>query len=318
MSRRQQHHRLAIILFAAACATKPASPPTASPTPDEPVQDQPPQTVATHEALPEAPTIDIDIDIGSTAAGEGIVFVRTDQTCEAWQFIDGGHQLEFIADASIGLTLSYTVDVRGPTRVAITGAKASSASSATNVACEPEAATREVLFAEEEHCQANTRGIEIARGCPSVLLGEQRRTQLLHRIESQRAAALAERRDQAPKLVASLRRSLNKRKVVYWQDTTDGATQCTAWKYRRGKLQHTSADGSWVRYEITLGLNARSGLAEVDMTGPDYGGPDGSSGGIGSWNQEPLTQIDERSAVVGGRRWFFSKAACVEAQDASS
>jgi hypothetical protein len=97
---------------------------------------------------------------------------------------------------------------------------------------------------------------------------------------------------------------------VYWREANaDGTVQCVAWRVRKGSLVLTRPDGGHVSYGLALLIDRYSGLAEVQLTGPNWDGPDGT-GGLGSFESKRITEVTAEAATVGGVRWFFRKDAC--------
>ena len=299
------------VALSCACGPKQATPtpPAPSPAPTTTVKDREPD----NEAVAPEP-----IDIESTAAGESIVFMHTRSGCEAWQFVQGGERLEVVADESIGLRMSFRATLRGPTQIVLTEPRGQSPSASVDVDCPEEPPNRETLYLEESDCRAGTRPVEITRGCPSILLDGDERAEILHRLESERSAAIEARRADAHATLRRFRKAIAKSKGVWMADThDDGTRECARWKLRKNELVRKFKDGGRTSYGYAVGIGSRSGLVEVTLSGPNWKHADGSSGGLGSFEDHPIRNLTNDSVTVGDETWFFSAAACESHQPSS-
>lgn len=288
------------------CGPKPATIPPDNPKPaPKAVPEQP-------EAPAEEPPAPDPIDIEAAAAGEEIVFMHTRSGCEAWQFVQGGERLEVTADESIGLRLSYRVTLRGPTQIVLTEPRGQSPSATVEVDCPDAPPDRETLYVEESDCRAGIRPVEIKRGCPGALLDEDERGKILHRLESVRSAAIQARRAEAPATLKGFRKAIARSKGVWMMEKDeDGTQECGRWKLDKDELVRTYDHGGRTTYGYELGIGHRSGFAEVTLSGPGFSDADGkSTGGFGSFDHYPITDLTADSAKVGDETWYFSLAAC--------
>lgn len=249
------------------------------------------------------------------AVHEGVVFMRTGQECEAWQFVDGGTRIESIPDGARAMQMSFGVDLRDGRAVVLHDPQAESRGVKIPVECPDEPATTEVLFVEEADCMAVERGIEIRGGCPDGLMGVDQRTALLERVEAGRLALREAARDDASAKTAMFTKALRRSRVIYWRQTEDdGTTSCEKWVWRRdgksedyGKIVFRPPGGGTVFDGIYASFDEWGfPAAKVNLLGPHSpGGPS-----YMHWDVRALHEVTDRFAVVGDERWFFSAAAC--------
>lgn len=286
------------------CGPKPSTVTPAEPA-EAPEAEQP-------EVPAEEPPAPDPIDIESAAAGEEIVFMHTRSGCEAWQFVQGGERLEVTADESIGLRLSYRVTLRGPTQIVLDEPRGQSPSATVDVDCPDGPPNRETLYVEESDCRAGIRSVEIKRGCPDALLDDDERAKILHRLESMRSAAIEARRAEAPTTLKAFRKAIKTSKGVWMVETNeDGTRECARWRLKKNELVRTFDHGGRATYGYDLGIGRRSGFAEVTLSGPGFSDENGkATGGFGSFDHHPITELTVESAKVGDETWYFSAAAC--------
>lgn len=243
--------------------------------------------------------------------------MRAQGQCEVWQFIDGGERIETVADERLGLRLSFLVEVRDPTTVTLTDPKAASRGATTDLECPGGSGGSEILFVEEDDCEEVRHGIEIERGCPASLLEPEHRSAALHRLEAGRREVLAKRLEEAAKRVAAFDAAIRRSKAVFWNVGDDTKTTCEKWSWRRAKrrgdddvIVRSDRGGGTTLYGMYASYDERSGAASVNLMGPHSEGPGGSGSSIMHWDVQSLSAVTDKYAVVGGKRWYFSAAAC--------
>ena len=302
--------RAIVCLALAGCQPASVSPAPVAPSParaSEPAPDSAPSTDEPRVAASQS-----EPDITIAAAHEGIVFMRTEDFCEVWQFDGAGARIETVADERLGLRFSFAVQVRDPKTVTLTDPQAVSRGTSTEVDCPDEPGRTDLLFLEEGDCDDVERGIEIERGCPSSLIDPERRAEALHRLEAGRREVFATRLAAAEERVAAFDKAVRRSKAVFWPVDDDGKASCEKWVWRKAKrrgdndaLVRSDRGGGKTMYGMYASTNERKGTAEVNLMGPHS-----EASSIMGWEIEPLSEVTDQYAVVGTKRWYFSAAAC--------
>ncbi|MEM6994321.1 MAG: hypothetical protein AAF721_27650 [Myxococcota bacterium] len=300
----------AVSLIACSRANPPAAPATVAPSASPTVTAAP-----TPEPVPEVAAPDVTV----AANNEGIVFMRTGETCEAWQFAAQGARLEWAEESGVGLALSYRSEVRGPGAVVLDDPRGTQLGATVALDCPAQEEAEDLLYLEAADCESQKRAIRVERGCPSALLDASARGAILHRLEAERHAATRKSAEDARALQQAFDKRLKKSRAVFRRDPHSGET-CVRWAWQRAR-RRTDDDrlirrlpgGGTTSHGFYTSVSTRLGRAEVNLVGSDTHGPgddDVGTIGLSEWQVLILTELTDDFAVVDGKRWYFDAARC--------